>query len=360
MSRAVRLAPTANIRRSVQLSRPGRSTWSGRQRRRVEQRRRRVPRRRRVGSVSVTTPSCTSRRTPAGAASDGGASDGAASDESSRIATSSTSAPPLSCWARSHEALGQPVQVGVAFCGQHVDQPFGPEQFVGSGAAALDQAVGVHAAAPSRVEDDLGDVPGRGRGDAQRQAARRGATVAGRGPSTSGGGCPASRTRASTRPAPSTVVERAQGDGRGGGEQRPVVALAHQHLLQLGQQLRLVDAGQHQRAPRHPQQRAERGLVGPVPADVADDRVHRPGRAEHGVEEVAADHRAGAAGAVEGAGADRAAGQERRRQQPALQAHRLRGGQLLLAQSQQAAPRRGGARPRSGWPGRAPRRPPCP
>src|SRR3712207_7864387 len=38
------------------------------------------------------------------------------------------------------------------------------------------------------------------------------------------------------------------------------VALAHQHLLQLGQQLRLVDAGEHQRPPRHPQQGPEGGL----------------------------------------------------------------------------------------------------
>jgi hypothetical protein len=73
------------------------------------------------------------------------------------------------------------------------------------------------------------------------------------------------------------------------GEQGGVVPLADQHLLQLRQQLRLVHPGQHQRPPRHTQQRAQRRLVGTVAADVADDGVHRARRAEHGVEEVAAD-----------------------------------------------------------------------
>ena len=43
---------------------------------------------------------------------------------------------------------------------------------------------------------------------------------------------------------------------------------------------------------------AERGLVGPVAADVADDGVHGAARRLHRVEEVAAEQRAAAAGLV--------------------------------------------------------------
>jgi hypothetical protein len=114
------------------------------------------------------------------------------------------------------------------------------------------------------------------------------------------------------------------------------VPLAHEHLLQLGQQLRLVHPGQHERAPGDAQQRTQRGLVGAVAADVADDRVHRAGRAEDGVEEVAADERARAPRPVEGPGAHRAPREQGRGQQTALEACGLGGGQLLLPQPQQA------------------------
>ena len=114
------------------------------------------------------------------------------------------------------------------------------------------------------------------------------------------------------------------------------MAFADQQPLQLRQQPLLAHPGEHQRAPRHPQERTERGLVGSVAGDVTDDRVHGAVGVAHGVEEVAAQHRAGAAGAVERDGVHVAARQQRRGQQPAFEPPALGRHELLLPQPQQA------------------------
>ena len=55
-------------------------------------------------------------------------------------------------------------------------------------------------------------------------------------------------------------------------------------------------AGEHERAPRDPQRDADRRLVGPVPADVADHGVHGAVRHLDRVVEVAAEQRPAATG----------------------------------------------------------------
>ena len=121
-----------------------------------------------------------------------------------------------------------------------------------------------------------------------------------------------------------------------GGEQPAVVAFADQQPLQFRQHPLLAHPGEHERPPRHPQQRPERGLVGAVAGDVADDRVHGAVGVAHGVEEVAAQHRAGAARAVERDVVHVAARQQRRGQQPAFEPAALGRHELLLPQPQQA------------------------
>jgi hypothetical protein len=63
--------------------------------------------------------------------------------------------------------------------------------------------------------------------------------------------------------------------GRHRGEDLLGVALVDEHVLQRGQHVLDVDAAERQRAPAHPQADAQRRLVGPVAADVADQEVHR-------------------------------------------------------------------------------------
>ena len=101
--------------------------------------------------------------------------------------------------------------------------------------------------------------------------------------SSSGGGCPASRTVADAagQVEPVTIASVAKISGR--------VALADQHLLERGQDRVVGHAGQHQRPPGHPQLDPERRLVHAVPADVADDQVPAGRSGLHHVEEVAAD-----------------------------------------------------------------------
>ena len=94
----------------------------------------------------------------------------------------------------------------------------------------------------------------------------------------------------------------------------------HRDVLQVRQQLVGGRARQHERPPGDPEADAQRGLVRTVPADVADHRVDRAVLRLHGVEEVAAEQRAPAAGAVVGGERERRVGHERGRQQAALQA----------------------------------------
>ncbi len=117
---------------------------------------------------------------------------------------------------------------------------------------------------------------------------------------------------------------------------RRIVPLADQEPLQLRQHPLLGHPGQDERPPRHAQERPERRLVGAVARDVADDRVHGAVGVADGVEEVAAEHRAGAARAVEHDRVHAAAREQRRGQQAAFQPGGLGGDELLLPQAQQA------------------------
>ena len=120
------------------------------------------------------------------------------------------------------------------------------------------------------------------------------------------------------------------------------MALDLEHVLEVGEQLAGRHAGEHERAPGDAQRDAERRLVGPVAADVADDGVDGPARHLHRVEEVAAEQRAAAARLVVGDERERRVGHERLGQQAALQPRvlarlELRDRELLLGQLRAAA-----------------------
>ena len=105
-----------------------------------------------------------------------------------------------------------------------------------------------------------------------------------------------------------------------------------EQLVEGGQDLVGGPAGQHQRAPGHPQADAEGGLGRAAPAHVADERVHPAvGRLDH-VVEVPAEQVLLAAGQAARRHAQPRVGQQRRGQQAALQPRVLLGLDLGHAQ----------------------------
>ncbi len=75
------------------------------------------------------------------------------------------------------------------------------------------------------------------------------------------------------------------------GEDLVVLALGLQCALQRGNRDVGGLVGQYERPPRHPQRHTERGLVGPVAADVTDDQTDRAVNQLDGIEEVAPEQR---------------------------------------------------------------------
>ncbi len=110
------------------------------------------------------------------------------------------------------------------------------------------------------------------------------------------------------------------------------MAFVHQDLVQRAQHPPRLLLGQHERAPRDAQAHAQRGLVGAVAADVADDDLEGAVGQPHRVEEVAAQQHPAAAGPVAGLQGQVLAVHDRRGQQAAFQAGLLGGVQLLVAQ----------------------------
>ncbi len=92
-----------------------------------------------------------------------------------------------------------------------------------------------------------------------------------------------------------------------------------EHLLDDGQDLPGRQARQDQRPPGHAQADAERRLGRPVPADVADQRVHPAVGGLHHVVEVAAEQALLAAGQAAGRYGQPRVGQQRRGQQAPLE-----------------------------------------
>ena len=149
-------------------------------------------------------------------------------------------------------------------------------------AATTPAAAAASAAGQRGVVEDAERRPGR--------AGRRRRTAPS--PSSSGGGWPASRSRAAARSAPSETMQTR-------GEHVLGVALDERARPAAGARTSVGGhAGEHQRAPGDPQADAERRLVGPVAADVADHRVDGAVGHLDRVEEVAAEQRAAAAGPV--------------------------------------------------------------
>ena len=167
------------------------------------------------------------------------------------------------------------------------------------------------------------------------------------------------RRRVPGEPYRRPVRRQVQPDGRHGGEDLRLLALAHQHLLQRGQHRVVRHPGEHQRAPGDPQLDAERRLVDAVPADVADDEV-APGRARSGRRRRSrrrSDRAGGRAGRTACTGI-RSVSISGCGQQAAFEPGRLGLAQLHLAQPPRRSRRRACAPPRSAGPGSAaPRRP---
>ena len=120
------------------------------------------------------------------------------------------------------------------------------------------------------------------------------------------------------------------------------VPLDGEHVLEVVQERLRLDAGEHERAPGDAQRDAERRLVGPVAADVADDGVDGAAGRLHDVEEVAAEERAAAARLVVRGQREVGIGHQRLGQQAALEPGvlprlELRDGQLLLGVLRAAA-----------------------
>ena len=219
---------------------------------------------------------------------------------------SSSGAPPL----RSRTSSMSPATSAKGSCAQPVASAASassamqarrsqPAAVAGRG-AALDQAVGEEqqapaaAGAPSRAPGQRGSSKTPSGGPVRRRPDVGGAPS----PSSTGGGCPALRTRR----------RRAVGRDRHGRDVAKIssrVALVHEHLLQR----RAARARRRRRrasaSSTPPAGNAEGRLVGAVAADVADHEVHARRRACAQVVEVPAEQRALAAGAV--AGADAAA-----------------------------------------------------
>ncbi len=105
-----------------------------------------------------------------------------------------------------------------------------------------------------------------------------------------------------------------------------------QHLLDRGQHLGHRPPGQHHGAPCDAQAHAERGLFRATAADVADHHMHPAVGPFDQVEEIPAEEHLAAAGAVPGRHGQPRVGQQRRRQQAALQPGVLPRDDLRLAQ----------------------------
>ena len=131
--------------------------------------------------------------------------------------------------------------------------------------------------------------------------------------------------------APVHPVRRDRQDARGR-EHPLLLALAFENPLDGGEHLAHGPVGQDQRPPGHPQADAERCLVGPAAADVADQCVHPAVRRLHHVVEVAAEQALAATGPVAGRHGHPRVRQQRRGQQATLQPGVLPGENLRLLQ----------------------------
>ena len=172
----------------------------------------------------------------------------------------------------------------------------------------------------------------RGQRASRQQAERRAAVLVrqqlrrpGPGRASSGAGWPA---RQSPARRPSGAMSTVQSVAKISSSARS----CSRTCWSVRQQLVAAEAREGQRAPGDAQLHAERRLVGAVPADVADHRVHRAVGGADGVVEVAAEQGAAAAGAVAGGEAQRGALQQRGGQQAALQPGVLLGAQPGLGE----------------------------
>src|SRR6266511_3290409 len=158
---------------------------------------------------------------------------------------------------------------------------------------AFDEPVGVEQQRPVVGQPDFGGRTWHAGLDAEHQTGRRIAQLHAVRPEQQ------HRRRMAGEPDPGRAVVEVDGDHRDRGEHLVVAALADQHLFQ-GVQHRVVGyARQHQRAPGHPELRAEGRLVGAVAAHVAHEQVQPAGRRLDRVEEVPAEQGPVPAGPVE-------------------------------------------------------------
>ena len=248
-------------------------------------------------------------------------------------------APPLSCSARSTSEQAAVQVEGPSWASRSISPSFQSRSRRSAG-PALDQPVGVEQHRPAGLSAISGAQLASGRCPAASPTG--GGTGVRRGPRA--------RAAAGVRPAGPALSLAGPGASRpcSGGEQLPLVPLADQHLLQLGQQLRLVTPASTSARHDTRSSGAERRLVRAVPAHVADDRVH-PCRRPSTASKKSRRELAGAAGRKNEPCPYRAARQQRRRQQAALQPGPIR----RRSCSSPAAGCLGApaARPRSGWPG---------
>jgi hypothetical protein len=204
--------------------------------------------------------------------------------------------------------------------GRLVGQALGAQAGGGAVDLSLDEAVGVEQQGPRALgEHERARSPAHVVHDAERRSTGR---------DVEGFGAPVDEEH--RRGMAGDPQFRGPAVGRDGAhaeraEDRALVALGAHELLEAGEHLVGRAPGEHKRAPCDPQADAERGLVGPVAADIADDRVDDAVLGLDRVIEVAAQQRAPAAGAIAGRQAHVRVVDERPGQQPALQARVLGG-----------------------------------